>query len=140
MVFAQSLLTDGESIIQEVRCLFVFILISAVQSQQVIQDLGTIAPDKQNCEQQLSFHTDPPPTALSFSIPSYLRKSLVISGSLVVQTPHLCQNLFERQTTRSWGSSLLPECAVLVNRKGRKLSWLSPALTTMLTCILVPGC
>lgn len=46
MVFAQSLLTNGESIIQEVRCLFVFILIPAVQSQQVIQDLGTIAPGK----------------------------------------------------------------------------------------------
>lgn len=56
MVFTQGLLTDGKSIIQEMRCLLVFILIPAVQSQLVTWGLDTMACGKQNHEQHSSLH------------------------------------------------------------------------------------
>lgn len=94
MVFAQGLLTDGERVVQEVCCLFVFILIPAVQSQLVIQGLDNTAHGKQNHNQQSSLCTDQLPLPTHFSFPPCFSQSLVLSGGLVVQIPYLCQKPF----------------------------------------------
>lgn len=107
MVFTQGLLTDGESIIQEMCCLLVFILIPAVQSQLVTCGLDTTACSKQNHEQHSSLHKDQPSP---FSLPQFIYWGVWWSKHFIY-----AKTFFERQSTGSWEKSLSPECVNLVN-------------------------